>query len=72
MAHFHVEAHYQGDTIQEVMSRHGEALLNVCFVYLYKLKRGVGNVTERQQPHSAFVTCAVDLSRRRAKLLHLL
>lgn len=28
MAHFHLEAYYQGDTIQGVMSRHEEALLN--------------------------------------------
>lgn len=49
-AHFHVEAYYEGDTIQEVMSRQ-EALLNVCFNPLCHLKRGVGNVTKRQ-PHS--------------------
>lgn len=45
MAHFHVEAYYEGDTIQEVMSRHEEALLNVCFNSLRHLKRGGGNVT---------------------------
>lgn len=65
MAHFHVEAYYQGDTIQEVMSRHEEALLNVCFNSL-KLKHGVGNVTKRQ-PHSALSHVPVNLTRRSAK-----
>lgn len=66
MAHFHVEAYYEGDTIQEVMSRREEALLNVCFNSLCHLKRGAGNVTKRQ-PHSA-VTRAINLTGRRAKL----
>lgn len=55
MAHFYLEPYYQGKTIQEVTSRHEEALLNVCFNSQGKLKRGVENVTKRQ-PH-CFVTC---------------
>lgn len=68
MAHFYLEAYYQGDTIQEVTSRHEEALLNVCFHSQGKLKRGVENVTKRQ-PHSALshVTCAVNLTGRCAR-----
>lgn len=42
MAHFYVEAYYQCDTIQEVMSRHGAAPLSVCLLSVQR------NVNARQ------------------------
>lgn len=58
MAHFHVEAYYQGDTIQRVMSRHEEALLNA-----QTWPRG----SRILLCHMSHVTCAVILTGYRAR-----